>query len=112
MSYNNVKNKSFIDEIYENKREEYERIVDMKNEENRNVSIINELLEKLEDCCKEELPKEVKKEMIKLCDELDRAIGDELDFWQRKFYKLGFINGMKLSEELKIDIESMPEDEE
>ena len=101
MKFSENNNSSIIDELFESKCTEYEIFIDSKNEEGRNLSIINELLDSIENCGKKEIPEKVRKEIKKKCDDLDRAISSELRFWEMKFYKLGFIDGMRMTEDLK-----------
>lgn len=103
MNFSKENNKSIIDEIYESKKQQYELYVDTENKENRNCSIINEKLDKIENCCKKDVPEKTKETIKKYCDELDRACANELDFWQKKFYKLGFIDGLRMAEDIKMD---------
>ena len=112
MKFSENNNSSIIDEIYKSKFFDYEEYVAHADEEKRDYAKIDELLEDINDFCKSGVPANVKKAIKEKCDELDRVVSKEIDFWERKFYKLGFIDGMRMAEDLKTETKINEEDEE
>lgn len=103
MGVNKMANSLIIEEIYEAKREEDEIDIDRKYKEKRSISVINDTLDAIQSLCRKNITKETKDIIIEYCKQLDRAIGEEIDFSQKVFYKYGFIDGMRMYEELKKD---------
>lgn len=101
MNFSKDNNKSIIDEIYDSKREDYEHYIECKNSENNYYSEIDDALEAIQNLCKQDINKETSGLIKEHCRRLDRAISYELDYCQKNFYKIGFINGMRMSEDIK-----------
>ena len=103
MEYKENIDKSIIEEIFDAKCIEFERYIDKKY--NNEIGIINRLLDDIIECCnKNEVPEKVKRVIKNKCEELDSAISKELTFWEKKTYKLGFIDGMRLENDMQDSI--------
>lgn len=102
---------SIIEEIFKAKSIEFEEYIDKKESEDREVCIVSRLIEEIEELVKElEISEKVRKPIINKCEELDSAVSKELTFWENKTYKLGFIDGMRLGEDLQTPTGIVKED--
>jgi len=101
------KQESIIDEIYESKHQDYELIIDRKNKGNRKKSSVDKILNSMELCYSDDIPEKSKKIVRKCYDKLDIAWAEELNFWQKEFYRLGVIDGMRMNEEIKENIKKL-----
>lgn len=104
MNISKENEKSIIDEVYEYNRERYELKLDKENKGNRPLSRINDALDGIQSCCKEEITKETKDIIKEYCRRLDQAVSEEIEFSQKSFYKLGFIDGIRMIKDINGDI--------
>lgn len=101
------KQESIIDELYESKHEEYEMIIEGKNKSNRKKGLVGKILNAMELCYRNDISEKSKKIVRKCYDKLDYSWSEELDFWQKEFYKLGFVDGMRMNEDIKENIKKL-----
>lgn len=104
MKFSEENNKSIIDEIYESKRDEYEYFIERQNKlniENKASSEIYDVLDAIRSFCEKDITKETKNIIREYCIRLDKALSIKTDFCQKNFYKLGFIDGMRMAEDIK-----------
>lgn len=112
MKFAENNNGSIIEEMFKSKSIEFEEYIDKKESDDREVCIVSRLIEELEELVKElEVSEKVKKPLIAKCEEFDRAASRELTFWETKAYKLGFIDGMRMGEDLQTPTSLKKEDE-
>lgn len=104
MSIKKENESSIIEEILKSKREEYELYVENENRKNNIKRSIDHILEDLEICYLQDIPEKSRKAIRECHDRLDYAWNENLDFIKQEFYKLGFKDGMRMSEEIKEDI--------
>ena len=96
----NEEKESIIEVIFESKREEYEIEVEKKNKQNPKRRSMDRIIEDMEDCYHQNIPAK-SKQIVKDCQrKLEYAWSENLEFWKQEFYKLGFRDGMRMSEEI------------
>lgn len=101
------KQESIIDELYESKHQDYEMFVYEKNKSNKKMKAVDKILNSMELCYRGDIPEKAKKVVRKCYDKLDIAWAEELDFWQKEFYRLGVIDGMRMHEEIQENINKL-----
>lgn len=112
MKFAQNNNGSIIEEMFKSKSIEFEEYIDKKESDDREVCIVSRLIEELEELVKKlEVSEKIKKPLIEKCEEFDRAASRELTFWETKAYKLGFIDGMRMGEDLQSPTSLKKEDE-
>lgn len=92
---------SIIDEIFESKRDDYEFYVEKANKENPKRRSVEQILDDMENCCHQNIPAKAKRIVRDCYNRLDYAWSENLDFWKKEFYKLGFKDGIRMAEEIK-----------
>jgi len=105
MKFSKENSKSIIDEIYDSKRENYEFFIEKQRQGKSSYSEFNDELDTIQFYCKSDITKEIRESIKASCEIIDRAVSEELEFWQKKFYKLGFIDGMRMAEDIKVETE-------
>ena len=95
--------KSIIEEIYESKKDDYEYYIDVHYKGNKKRGMVFQLLDEMEKCYNDNIPKKSKNIIKKCYDKLDRSWSEGLDFWQKEFYKLGFLDGMRMNDDVELN---------
>lgn len=97
-------NETILDYLYEIRSEEFDAIFAEEHrkqlEENDTIVKKEELTEMVNKLFKLDEQKMLK--LMVVIDEYESAFTSELDFWCKKYYKLGFADAQKLKEECKM----------
>ena len=86
---------------------EYEKKLNFLEKNIQRKEKIDKILNSMELCYSGDIPEKSKKIVRKCYDKLDIAWAEELDFWQKEFYRLGVIDGMRMNEEIKENIKKL-----
>lgn len=101
MDLNTENKESIIEEYFESKQEEYEYMLEKQFKNDQDRKLVEIIIDEMEKCCRQEISENAKKIVRECLMKLDIAWSKEIDFWEKKFYRLGFIDGMRMSSDLK-----------
>lgn len=91
-----------VDELWECEKEEFEKYV-IQNEErkfNQDANALDEIVEFVENNISEDKLEEYKLKYQKV----DNLITKEIEYWIKKYFRSGFYDGIRFSEEIKENI--------
>ena len=98
MKFEKLLEKSIFDELYEHQKNEFEDYVVNKTqseefyEDSRILEEIKDIIEK------SNLDIDIKQKISEKFEEYEKAELKEYEYWTRKYFKLGIINGIRLKE--------------
>ena len=104
MELYNENNKTVLDELYHTRVDDYSYFVHRQLKEKTEIDHckVKELLRELDEYTVDKnISKKGRAILSKIYDQIDTAWDEEINFWQKKYYKLGFVDGMRLGKEVK-----------
>ncbi len=100
MNFEELFDKTIFEELFENQKNDFESYVTKKTQSKEcyeDARILEEIKSIIE---KSNLDTDIKQKISEKFDDYDRAELAEYEFWVRKYFKLGIINGIRLKDEL------------
>ena len=101
MEFDKLIENPILDEIWENQRGEFEDYSLKKDKKKRQFNKNSQFAEEIKEFTEKYIPEEKKEEYNEKWKQYTKKEMDELDYWTKKFFKLGIINGIKLKKEVK-----------
>lgn len=100
MKFEELFNKTIFEELFENQKNDFESYVTKKTQSKEYYEDAR-ILEEIKGIIgKSNLDNDIKQKISKKFEEYERAELAEYEFWVRKYFKLGIINGIRLKDEL------------
>ncbi len=97
--------RNILDELYELKGDEFEdnilKEMSKQKKELGSLSIEEKLTEKIKEIVTDE---QKQKEILDLLNKYELSIGDDGDFWNKMYYKLGAYDCIRMSEIVKTEV--------
>ena len=100
MKFDELFNKTIFEELFENQKNDFESYVIKKKQSKEyyeDARILEEIKSIIE---KSNLDTEIKQKISGKFEEYEKSELKEYEFWVRKYFKLGIINGIRLKDEL------------
>ena len=100
MKFEELFNKTIFEELFDNQKNDFENYVIRKTQSKEcyeDARILEEIKGIIE---KSNLDIDIKQKISEKFEDYDRAELEEYEFWVRKYFKLGIINGIRLKDEL------------
>lgn len=101
MEFDKLIENPILDEIWENQRGEFEDYSLKKDKEKRQFNENSQFAEEIKEFTEKYIPEEKQEEYNEKWKQYTKKEMDELDYWTKKFFKLGIINGIRLKKEIK-----------
>lgn len=101
MEFDKLIDNPILDEIWENQRGEFEDYSLKKDKKKRQFNENSQFLEEIKEFTEKYIPEEKQEEYNEKWKKYTKKEMDELDYWTKKFFKLGIINGIRLKKEIK-----------
>ncbi len=101
MEFDKLIENPILDEIWENQRGEFEDYSLKKDKKKRQFNENSQFAEEIKEFAENYIPEEKQKEYSEKWKQYTKKEMDEFDYWTKKFFKLGIINGIKLKKEVK-----------
>lgn len=100
MKFDELFNKTIFEELFDNQKNDFESYVTKKTQSKEYYEDAR-ILEEIKGIIgKSNLDNDIKQKISKKFEEYERAELAEYEFWVRKYFKLGIINGIRLKDEL------------
>ena len=100
MKFEELFKKTIFEELFENQKNDFESYVTKKTQSKEYYEDAR-ILEEIKGIIgKSNLDNDIKQKISKKFEEYERAELKEYEFWVRKYFKLGIINGIRLKDEL------------
>ena len=100
MKFEELFKKTIFEELFENQKNDFESYVTKKTQSKEYYEDAR-ILEEIKGIIgKSNLDNDIKQKISKKFEEYERAELAEYEFWVRKYFKLGIINGIRLKDEL------------
>ena len=101
MEFDKLIENPILDEIWENQRGEFEDYSLKKDKKKRQFNESSQFAEEIKEFTKKYIPEEKQEEYNEKWKKYTKKEMDELDYWTKKFFKLGIINGIRLKKEIR-----------
>lgn len=101
MEFDKLIENPILDEIWENQRGEFEDYSLKKDKKKRQFNENSQFAEEIKEFTEKYIPEEKKEEYNEKWKQYTKKEMDEFDYWTKKFFKLGIINGIRLKKEIK-----------
>ena len=100
MDFNNLINTNILEELYERECEEFEDYVVEKNEEKRKFNEEIVIAEELREIVKSGFSETKVKDFETKFEQYLQKQFEEYEYWTKKYFKLGIINGIRLKNDI------------
>lgn len=100
MDFNNLINANILEELYERECEEFEDYVVEKNEEKRKFNEEIVIAEELREIVKSGFSEIKVKDFEDKFEQYLQKQFEEYEYWSKKYFKLGIINGIRLKNDI------------
>lgn len=100
MDFNNLINANILEELYERECEEFEDYVVEKNEEKRKFNEEIVIAEELREIVKSGFSETKVKDFETKFEQYLQKQFEEYEYWTKKYFKLGIINGIRLKNDV------------
>ncbi len=101
MEFDKLIENPILDEIWEYQRGEFEDYSLKKDKNKRQFNENSQFAEEIKEFTEKYIPEEKQEEYNEKWKQYTKKEMDELDYWTKKFFKLGIINGIRLKKEIK-----------